>query len=169
MMEDFVAIDFETTDYRDGRANEPWQLGYVRVARGAVVEKREWFFRTKAKYFPETPPSDFPAPGGDTSLLPENFLEQWEDLFGSLFGRRLLAHNLACEKTLLTRYAPLTKWGPWTDTLKVVRARYPDLASYKLGDLCAFFGCVPEMEDRTWHDGLFDALACALLALKLKV
>ena len=80
---------------------------------------------------------------------------------------RLVAHNTACEKTVLTRLAPLTRWGPWVDTLKLAKARFPGLPSYRLGDLCAAFGCVPQMAGRTWHDGLYDAVACANLACRL--
>ncbi len=154
---EFVAIDFETTGYEDGNVNEPWQLGAAVVRDGAIVETREWFFRTERAYA---------APQGRTSEFPMTLMEQWEVWFPVLGGRRLVAHNLACEKTILTRVAPLTKWGPWVDTLKFAKARYPNLPSYKLGDLCETFGCVPQMEGRTWHDGLYDAIACAELAIR---
>ena len=146
---EFAAIDFETTGYEDGGRNDPWQLGYALVRDGAIVETREWFFGTSM-----TP--DF-----------EPLMSQWDDFSPYLVGRRLVAHNIACERTILTRIAPLTKWGPWTDTLKVAKARYPRLPSYKLGDLCEMFGLVPQMEGRTWHDGLYDAVACAMLAIRL--
>ena len=166
---DFVAIDFETTGCEAGQRNEPWQLGAALVAGGEIVEMREWFFRTRERFRPETPPATFPASEADTSLLDADFLEQWESLAGFLVGRRLVAHNIACERTLLNRLAPLTPWGPWTDTLKVAKARYPHRDSYRLGDLCAALGCVPLIAGRTWHDGLFDAVACARLALAFGV
>ena len=153
---EFVAIDFETTGYEGGQVNEPWQLGAALVRDGAIVETAEWFFRTERAYA---------APQGMTAGFPLSLMEQWEDLFGFLGGRRLVAHNLACEKTILTRVAPLTKWGPWTDTLAFAKARYPKLPSYRLGDLCTIFGCVPAIDGRTWHDGLYDAIACAELAI----
>lgn len=95
-------------------------------------------------------------------------MDQWDDFYPVLANRRLVAHNTACEKTILTRLAPLTKWGPWTDTLRLAKARYPKLPSYRLGDLCETLGCVPEFEGRTWHDGLYDAIACANLAIRLQ-
>ncbi len=155
---DFVAIDFETTGYEDGHVNEPWQLGAAVVREGKIVETHEWFFRTEHAYA---------APQGNSAEFSLTLMEQWESWFGVLGGQRLVAHNLACEKTILTREAPLTKWGPWTDTLKFAKARYPKLPSYKLGDLCELFGCVPQFEGRTWHDGLYDAIACAELALRM--
>ena len=140
---EFAAIDFETTGYENGEKNEPWQLGLALVRDGAVVETREWFFGTAL-----TPAS-------------QSILDQWDDLASAR------CHNIATERTILTRLAPLTKWGPWVDTLKLARARYPKLPSYALGDLCAMFGCVPDIPGRTWHDALFDAVACANLATVL--
>jgi DNA polymerase-3 subunit epsilon len=148
---DFVAIDFETTGYDSGGKNEPWQLGAAIVSDFKIIETREWFFGT-----PLTP--DF-----------EPLMDQWDSFYPVLAGKRLVAHNIACEKTILTRMAPLTKWGPWVDTLKLAKARYPKLPSYALVDLCEMFGCVPQMPGRTWHDGLYDAVACAMLAMRLAV
>ncbi len=146
---EFVAIDFETTGYENGNVNEPWQLGAAVVRDFEIVEKREWFFGTA--FTPDAEP----------------MMAQWDAFYPVLAGRRLVAHNIATERTILTRIAPLTKWGPWVDTLKLARAKYPRLPSYALGELCALFGCVPEMEGRSWHDGLYDAVACANLALQI--
>jgi len=148
-MMEFAAIDFETTAFSGDDRNEPWQLGFALVRDLEIIDRREWFFGTA-----QTP--DY-----------EPIMDQWDDFAPHLIGRRLVAHNIATERTILTRLAPLTKWGPWTDTLKVARTRYPGLPSYQLGDLCTIFGCVPLMEDRTWHDGLYDAVACAMLAMRL--
>lgn len=139
---EFVALDFETTGYENGGTNEPWQLGIARVVNLRIVETKEFFFK-------------------------DDFLARFEEWAPHLKGKRLVAHNIACEKTILTRTAPLTKWGPWVDTMKLAKARYPKMPSYALGDLCETFGCVPEMAGRTWHDGLYDAVACAYLAMKL--
>ena len=141
---DFVALDFETTGYENGATNEPWQLGLAVVRDNAIVEKREFFFK-------------------------DDFLSSFPNWAPYLTGQRLVAHNIACEKTILTRTAPLTKWGPWVDTMKLAKARYPKLPSFALGDVCAALGCVPQMEGRTWHDGLYDAVACASLALRLSL
>lgn len=152
---DFVALDFETTGYENGGVNEPWQLGLAVVRDDQIVETREWFFTTSV-----------PMPGLKAAAP---FMTQWEAFFPYLAGQRLVAHNLACEKTILTRVAPLTRWGPWVDTLKLAKARYPKLPSYKLGDLCETFGCVPQLDGRTWHDALYDAVACAELAMRLSI
>ena len=155
---EFVAIDFETTGYECGGVNEPWQLGIAVVRDGEIVETKEFFFDVEGA--PER------AHERDALGTLRSSYEIWSPY---LVGRRLVAHNIACEKTILTRNAPLTKWGPWVDTLKLAKAVYPKLPSYTLGDLCAMFGCIPELEGRTWHDGLFDAIACANLALRLSI
>lgn len=145
-MMEYAAIDFETTGYENGGTNEPWQLGIALVRDGVLVETHEFFFGTAM-----TP--DY-----------EPMTAQWDDWQPYLTGRRLVAHNIATERTILTRVAPLTKWGPWTDTMRLAKAKYPKLPSYALGDLCEMFGLVPQLEGRTWHDGLYDAVACANLA-----
>ena len=158
---DFVAIDFETTGYEDGGKNEPWQLGLAIVRGGAIIETREFFFEVREG-------AGSGRPDGESPIRPSGtLLETFPDWSPLLMGQRLVAHNIACEKTILTRTAPLTKWGPWVDTMKLAKARYPRLPSYALGDLCTMFGCVPQLDGRTWHDGLYDAVACANLALFL--
>jgi len=151
----FVALDFETTGYENGAKNEPWQLGLAFVREGVLVETREFFFNVRT--------GRAPTPG----IITKDFLSSFPDWAPLLMGQRLVAHNIACEKTILTRTAPLTKWGPWVDTMKLAKARYPRLTSFALGDVCEVLGCVPKMEGRTWHDGLYDAIACAELALRL--
>lgn len=153
---DFVALDFETTGYECGGTNEPWQLGLVFVRGGEIAETREFFFDVEGA----------PARAHEQDALGtlQSSFETWAP---DLVGQRLVAHNIACERTILTRTAPLTKWGPWVDTMKLAKARYPRLRSFALGDVCAALGCVPEMAGRTWHDALYDAVACAALALRL--
>ena len=153
---DFTAIDFETTGCEYGCANEPWQLGIAVVRGGEIVETKEFFFDVEGA--PER------AHERDALGTLQSSYEIWAPC---LAGRMLVAHNIACEKTILTRAAPLAKWGPWADTMRLAKSRYPGLPSYALGDLCTMFGCAPEMEGRTWHDGLYDAVACAKLAFVL--
>lgn len=156
LLMDFTAIDFETTGFDYGCTNEPWQLGIAVVRGGEIVEAKEFFFDVEGA----------PERAHESDAL-GTLLSSFDIWAPSLLGQRLVAHNIACEKTILTRAAPLTKWGPWTDTMRLAKTRYPGLPSYALGDLCSMFGCVPEMEGRTWHDGLYDAVACAKLAFVL--
>ena len=145
----FTALDFETTGYEGGGDNDPWQLGIAVVKDGVIVETREWFF--------------------GTALTPdaEPIMSLWEEFYPYLCDTKLVAHNIATERTILRRIAPLTNWGPWIDTLKIAKKRYRALPSYALSELCNMFGLAPDIPDRTWHDALYDAVACANLALFL--
>lgn len=154
----FTAIDFETTGFEAGVTNEPWQLGIAEVRDFEIVAMREFFFDV------EGAPARAHEPDALSTL--GSSYETWAPY---LEGRRLVAHNLACERTILTRVAPLTPWGPWVDTLRLAKARYPKLPGYTLSELCELFGCIPELPGRTWHDGLYDAVACAMLAMRLAV
>jgi DNA polymerase-3 subunit epsilon len=71
---------------------------------------------------------------------------------------------------MLAKLAPMTHFGPWIDTLVYARGRYPGLPSYALGDLIEAFGLKDEADilcpGRTWHDALYDACSCAVLAAR---
>jgi len=101
------------------------------------------------------------------------------------------AHNAAVEDGFLRqvwaypRNAPdfsdegrLTpSWGPWLDTLYLYRRIYPGLQSYKLADLVQLFDLEAQLEQVArvhcpegrgrYHSALYDALASALLLLRL--
>lgn len=68
-------------------------------------------------------------------------------------------------------------WGPWMDTLYLYRRIYPNVASYKLADLIALFQLQARLDHiagihcpkgrQVYHSALYDALASALLLLRL--
>ncbi|MGN0853510.1 MAG: exonuclease domain-containing protein [Kiritimatiellia bacterium] len=165
----FVSLDFETTGAVPGWPNEPWQLGLVAVEDGVPVAGTQWetYFRVAADR-----PFSRRAPGRwaelrETLALAPTVMDAWPALSERLVGVPLVAHNAATERTMLTRQAPLTPWGPWIDTLRVVRKFWPILKSYALGDLIRTFGLEAQVRefcpDRTWHDALYDACAGAVL------
>ena len=101
------------------------------------------------------------------------------------------AHNAAVEDGFLRsvwaypRSAPdfseverkVPSWGPWLDTLHLYRRLYPGLDSYKLGDLVRLFELETDLAAEArihcppprskYHSALYDALASALLLLRL--
>ena len=105
----------------------------------------------------------------ELAAAPE-FSELWPEISARLCGTPLIAHNCSTERTVLTKMAPMTQFGPWIDTLVYARARYPGLPSYALGDMVETFGLTEEVErlcpGRAWHDALYDACACAALAAR---
>lgn len=119
------------------------------------------------------------------------FEKEWK-LFSSL--RELgpfCAHNVAVEDGLLSSIWPYPRntsdflsddeqtasWGPWLDTLQLYRRVYPQLESYKLGDLVVLFELEAELNQLAklycpekrgrYHCALYDALASALLLRRL--
>ena len=73
--------------------------------------------------------------------------------------------------------AAVTEWGPWIDTGRLYPQLYPSLTSAKLADLVAAFALQSRLdalaaehcpaERRRYHAALYDALAGALLLLRL--
>lgn len=165
----FVSLDFETTGVVKGFENEPWQLGLVAIEDGRPVVESKWetWFRVAADR-----PFSPRAPGRWAELrktLEESpaFMEVWPDLSSRLLGVPLVAHNASTERTILVKRAPLTNFGPWVDTLRIVRKVWPLMASFALGDLIRTFGLQGKVDalcpGRTWHDALYDACAGAVL------
>ena len=164
-----TALDFETTGAVDGLPNEPWQLGMVDIVDGRVVAetRREMFFRMA-----EDRPFSRRAPGRWAQIRPllaasPTWDESWPELSLRLAGTPLVAHNASTERTILEKRAPLTAFGPWIDTLALVRKYWPTVKSGALGDLIAVFSLQGELDalcpGRTWHDALYDACAGAVL------
>ncbi len=164
-----TVLDFETTGAVRGWPVEPWQVGMVRVRGGRVVseERREHLLRVS-----EERPFNPRAPGRHARLRHE--LAQapdlgllWPELAPWVAGVPLVAHNVGTERSVLERAAPLHRFGPWIDTLRLVRQAYPQLASAALEDVVAALQLQPRLAallpGRAPHDALYDAVACALL------
>lgn len=94
------------------------------------------------------------------------FLDLWPELRARLGGRVLLAHGAGTEKRFLRAF-PWHGFGPWLDSLTLLRKAYPDLPSHRLGDAIQALGLASEVDalcpGLRWHDALYDAVACAVL------
>lgn len=164
-----VSLDFETTGSVKGWPNEPWQLGVVEIENGEVVAGSTWetWFRVAAdRPFSPRAPGRWAEIRGELAAAPA-FMDLWPELTARLVGVPLVAHNAATERTILVKRAPLTPFGPWIDTLKLVRTFWPLMKSYALGDLVRTFDLQSRVDalcpGRTWHDALYDACAGAVL------
>lgn len=165
----FTSIDFETTGVVRGYPNEPWQLGGVDVIDGEVRGETAWemFFHVgKDRPFSPRAPGRWAEMRGELAAAPR-MMDVWPQLCARVVGIPLVAHNAATERTVLTKRAPLTPFGPWVDTLKLVRKFWPLMKSHALGDVITTFGLQSQVDDlcagRTWHDALYDACAGAVL------
>ena len=164
-----VSLDFETTGAVTGWENEPWQLGCVEIVDGVPVAATCWetYFRIPAdRPFSPRAPGRWAQIRGELAAAP-SFMEMWPEISSRFLGVPLVAHNAATERTILVKSAPLAPFGPWFDTLRIVRRLWPTLKSYTLGDLVRSFGLQARVDalclGRTWHDALYDACAGAVL------
>lgn len=164
-----VSLDFETTGSVRGWPNEPWQLGVVAIEDGKPVPGTQWetLFNVAAdRPFSRRAPGRW-AEMRQTLACAPTVMDVWPQLSSLLEGVPLVAHNASTERTILEKHAPLTPFGPWLDTLRIVRRFWPTLKSYALGDLMRTFGLNAQVDalcpGRTWHDALYDACAGAVL------
>ena len=165
----FISLDFETTGTVKGWPNEPWQLGFIEIGEeGPIVGSQgETYFRVDAgRPFSPRAPGRWAELRAELAVAP-TFMDAWPELGARLVGVPLVAHNASTERTILEKRAPLTPFGPWVDTLRLVRTYWPLMESFALGDLIRTFGLTGQVEalcpGRTWHDALFDACAGAVL------
>ncbi|MCK5803843.1 MAG: 3'-5' exonuclease [Lentisphaeria bacterium] len=164
----FVAIDFETTGTVEGYPTEPWQIGMV-FMRGGRVEGQ---YRFQSLLHVGDRPFNPYAPGRHTSVRGELLVaptlhDLWGQLEPWLGGRPLVAHSTATERKMLGEAFPLHPFGPWIDTLDLVRVAYPGLENHKLEDVVPRLGLQERVmeiaPDLGPHDAFYDAVACAVL------
>jgi DNA polymerase III epsilon subunit-like protein len=165
----FTVVDFETTGAVSGWPVEPWQVGMVAVRSGSVVAGER--FEALLRVSPERPFNPR-APGRHAQLRPElaqalTLAERWPEIAAWTVSRPLVAHNIGTERAVLARAAPLHRFGPWIDTLRLVRKAWPRLASAALADVVVGLGLGERVSalcpGRGAHDALYDAVACGLL------
>ena len=167
----WTVLDFETTGTVKGWPNEPWQLGLVKIEDGVALPETKWetLFRVGERPFSPRAVGRYAEMREELARAPSP-MEMWPEVSARLSGTPLIAHNCATERTMLTKLAPMSRFGPWIDTLAYARARYPGLPSYALSDLVEAFGAADEVDGlcpgRTWHDALYDACACAVLVTR---
>jgi DNA polymerase-3 subunit epsilon len=164
-----TVLDFETTGGVPGFDTQPWQIGAVLLVNGRVDPHHT--FESLVRVDINRPFNAY-APGKHHKLreaiaaAPE-VSSVWKRLEGWVTGRPLAAHNVATEKKFVRQMAPMHRFGPWIDTLKLARQAWPSAPSHKLEDLIAGLKlqarvreCCPHGES---HDALYDAVACAVL------
>lgn len=169
---EFTALDFETTGHVKGFPNEAWQIGLVRMCGPEIVPGTAF---ESLLHVAEDRPFNPAAPGRHARLRDKiaaapPAAELWPQLAPELEGRVLVAHNIATERNILVRLAPMHRFA-WVDTLRLARLAYPALESKALGDLAGGLGLADALDrhcpGREPHDALYDATACALFLAHL--
>jgi len=163
-----TVLDYESTGSVNGFPDEPWQVGMVSLRGGKIDPDSlyESLLRVDAGR-----PFNPHAPGRHAVLrdgiaAAPSPREAWP-LIRHRLGHPLCAHNVATERKFVRAMAPMHRFGPWIDTLKIARKAWPGRPSYALGDLVAMLGLAPRVDalcpGRCAHDALYDALAAAAL------
>lgn len=163
-----VFIDFETTGSVEDYPNEPWQIGLVFLHEGRVDS--HYMFESLIG-IGERPFNPY-APGRHAQVREElcrapTMADLWPTLSAWLTNRPLGGHNVAVERHVLADAYPLHAFGPWIDTLDLIRIAYPQLGSHKLEDLVWDLELAHRVQElcpgRDPHDALFDATSAAVL------
>ncbi len=163
-----TVLDFETTGSVPGFDTEPWQIGAVLLQNGRVSsETFDSLIRVDInRPFNAYAPGDHHKRRDEIAAAP-GVSGVWKQLEPWVTGRPLVAHNIAVEKKFLRLMAPMHRFGPWVDTLKLARQAWPGAPTHKLEDLIDGLGLEPRVRERcpsgAPHDALYDAVACAAL------
>ena len=166
---DILAMDFELTGTARENDNLPWQLGVIRILKGAIEPNASFSLYLNV---PTTHQFNPYSPGRwaalrETLAEAPDFTSLWPRLEPWLTGRALLAHHAPTERSVLQRFFPLHTFGPWLDTLEIAKAAYPKLNSHKLEDIIPELFLTEQVQSlapgREPHDAFYDACACAVL------
>jgi DNA polymerase III subunit epsilon len=162
----YVAVDFESAGQARGLTDQPVQIAWAVMEKEAILS--DHFFMS---YLHCDRPITWSAAKVHGITLEHlrgapTLLALWPQVKSAFAGRVVVAHGAGTEKRFLRAY-PMHGFGPWIDTLVLARRFYPDLSEHSLGYLIETFGLEKTVRaacaDRTWHDALFDAIACLVL------
>lgn len=160
----FAAIDFESAGSAPGRTDEPVQIAIAHLAGQTITESLRSYVKAgspvtwaarKVHGITDAMIHDAPA-----------LMDLWPQIKSNMEGCWVVAHGAATERRFL-RVFPFHSFGPWVDTLDLVRAVYPGLASHALGEVIRALGLEHEAEIQSdgfrWHDAGSDAVASLVL------
>jgi DNA polymerase III epsilon subunit family exonuclease len=157
---EIVVVDTETTG-RDAKVADLIEIGAVRLREGQIVDKFSTFVNPNREIFGVQMHgiTDADVAGAPTPK------EAAQKLLAFIKGAPIIGHNVGFDIGFLDQaLGENGKFieGGYFDTLTIAREGYPDLESYKLGDVAKFFGVAVE----TVHRGLADAETTAAVVAK---
>ena len=155
--DEFVVVDVETTG-RDPKVADLIEIGAVRVRKGEIVDRFSTFVSPARAIFGAQMHGITDADVANAPVAREAV-----EKFLAFAGETpLVGHNVGFDLGFLAEALgdPMKFVGAKTyDTLAIAREGYPDLESYKLGDIARFLGVTVE----TAHRGLADAETTAAI------
>ncbi len=157
---ELVVVDTETTG-RDAKVADLIEIGAVRVRDGQIVDRFSTFVNPGREIFGAQMHgiTDADVAGAPVAK------EAAQKLLAFVAGAPIVGHNVGFDIGFLDQaLGESGKFieGGYFDTLVIAREAYPDLESYKLGDVARFFGITVE----TVHRGLADAETTAAIVAK---
>lgn len=177
-------VDFEGTT-RSGVV----EYGVVKTENGAIVEAWSAFCQPSGRVAAD----EFRTHRLSESFLKSR--EPFHAAYGDFSEMRslgvLAAHHHSTEDRLLRHHWPIPpavhdplrpgsfchRWGPYVDTLSLAQSCWPNLPAFDLKTVTQDLGLEDELRRRAaeasppgrrdWHCALFDALASALILLRV--
>ncbi len=166
----WAAVDFESAGTAPGRTDEPVQVG-IAVWRGGEAPPGD-FFRSHVRSGVRITRAARAVHGitdEDVAAAPV-MASLWPEVKSRLAGAAVVAHGAGTEKRFLRAF-PLHGFGPWIDTLPIARALLPNLPDHALGTVVGAMGLEDEVRGLcaglSWHDALFDAVACLVFLRRM--
>jgi DNA polymerase-3 subunit epsilon len=154
----FVAIDFETANYR---ADSACAVGLVKVTDGEIVDKAVHLIRPPRREFAFT---HIHGLRWQDVAKADDFVKLWPRIEGFFEGAEFLAaHNASFDKGVLN--ACCASYGlpapslPFRCTVRISRAAW-NIRPTRLSDVCQKLGIA-----LNHHEALSDAMACAQIYL----
>lgn len=158
---DFVAIDFETANYR---ADSACAVGLVKVAGGEIVDTSVHLIRPPTREFVFT---HIHGLTWKDVAKAQDFGALWPKIEAFVQGAQFLAaHNASFDRNVL--HACCATYGieapplPFRCTVQIARSAW-NIRPTKLSDVCKRLGIA-----LNHHEALSDAMACAQIYLAAK-
>jgi DNA polymerase III epsilon subunit family exonuclease len=158
---EFVVLDTETTG-RDPKVADLLEIGAVKIRDGQVVDRYSTLVNPGRTIFGAQMHGLTDADVAGAPVASEAAAK----LLAFVGGAPVVGHNIGFDLGFLdTAIGEPGRFiaGGYYDTLAIAREGYPDLESYKLGDVARFFG----VDVETVHRGLADAETTAAVLIKM--
>lgn len=158
----FASIDFETANYEPTSA---CSVGITVVRKGEIKETFSSLIKPEPFYFvPEF--IDIHGIRPEHTACAADFEEVWTEMERRINGLPLFAHNAPFDKKVLLSclrfYGIKFEEPEFFCTCRLARSAWPHFSNHKLSTVCQMLK-IP----LNHHRADSDALACAMIALKL--
>ena len=163
---EFIVLDIETSGLSPNKGGRIIEIGAVKLINGNIVEEFEQLLYPEMKIYQKT--TDLTGITNEMLLNQPVFREVLPKFHKFISNSTIVAHNANFDwERFLKHYFNQVGIRPKNqviDTLAIAKNNYPNLQSYKLGELCKYFNIDLENAHRAIHD----ARATSQLLIKLK-